>query len=128
LKSASKIGSSTSLRLACTHRSRAVGIPNRLDLPEVFGIIRSRTGSGANLRALRSSRSSRKELLTILGADRARFHSIDTSRSCSSIAPHTIPADHQEGRVADEIEQVIKPTIRTVDRPSVQLGLDLQYP
>ncbi len=69
-----------------------------------------------------------QELLAVLGADRARLHSIDTSRSCSSITPHTIPADRQKGRVANEIEQVIKPTIRTVDRPSVQLGLDLQYP
>jgi len=69
-----------------------------------------------------------QELLAVLGADRAWLHAIDTSRSCSSIAPHTIPADRQEGRVADEIEQVIKPTIRPVGRPSVQLGLDLQYP
>jgi len=69
-----------------------------------------------------------QELLAVLGADRAWFHSIDSGRSCSLIAPHTIPADRQEGRVANETEQVIKPTIRPVGRPSVQLGLDLQYP
>jgi len=46
--------------LACTARSRAVGIPRRRNFPDAFGIIRSRTGSGANLRALRSSRNSRR--------------------------------------------------------------------
>ncbi len=69
-----------------------------------------------------------QELLAVLGADQARLHFINTSRSCSSITPHTIPADRPQGRVANEIEQVIKPMIRTVGRPSVQLGLDLQYP
>ena len=74
------------------------------------------------------SRAVGQELLAVLGADRARLHSIDTDRSCSSIPAHAVPADREEGRVADEIEQVIKPTIGTVGRPSVQLGLDLQYP
>ena len=46
LKSASKIGSSTSFRAACTTRSRAVGMPSRRSLPVALGIIRSRTGSG----------------------------------------------------------------------------------
>ena len=48
------------LELACTSRSRAVGIPRRRSLPDALGIIRSRTGSGENRRALRSSRSSRR--------------------------------------------------------------------
>ena len=69
-----------------------------------------------------------QELLAVLGADRAWLDAIDTGRSCSPIAPHAIPADRQEGRVADEVEQVTKPTIRAVGRPSVQLGLDPQYP
>ena len=38
------------------------------------------------------------------------------------------PSQQSRRRVADEVEQVIEPTIRTVGRPSVQLGLDLQYP
>jgi len=61
LKSASKIGSSTSLRAACTVRSLAVGMPSlrRLALPGL-GIIRSRTGIGVNNRALRSSRRTGK--------------------------------------------------------------------
>src|SRR6266508_816142 len=52
------MGSSTSLRAACTVRSRAVAIPSRRSLPPALGIIRSRTGRGWNRRALRSSRNS----------------------------------------------------------------------
>ena len=37
-------------------------------------------------------------------------------------------ATTRNGRVTDEVEQVIEPTIRVVGRPLVQLGLDLQYP
>jgi hypothetical protein len=47
-KSASRIGSSTSFRAACTTRSRTVGMPSRRLLPPGLGIIRSRTGKGAN--------------------------------------------------------------------------------
>ena len=57
-KSASRIGSSTVLRAACTTRSRTVAMPSRRYLPPRLGIITSRTASGLNLRALRSSRSS----------------------------------------------------------------------
>ena len=46
-KSASKIGSSTSLAAICTILSRTVGMPKLLSFPERFGIFRSRTGSGA---------------------------------------------------------------------------------
>ncbi len=61
-KSASKIGSNTSFTDACTTRSATTGIPSlrRLFVPG-FGIIRSRTGRGWNVRALswprRSSRN-----------------------------------------------------------------------
>jgi len=49
--------------LACTARSRAVGIPSVRSLPFAFGILRSRTGSGSNLDRLRSSLSdARNEL------------------------------------------------------------------
>ena len=50
-KSASKIGSSTSFKDACTTRSATVGIPSRRRLRDPgLGIIRSRTGSGRKLR------------------------------------------------------------------------------
>ena len=69
-----------------------------------------------------------QELLAVLGADGAWLDAIDPGRSCSSVAPHAIPADRQEGRIADEVEQVTEPTIGAVGRPSVQLGLDLAVP
>jgi hypothetical protein len=73
-KSASKIGSSTALRAAWTTRSRTVAMPNRRRLPPGLGIITSRTASGWNLRALRSSRSSERtsELLEALEASGGR--------------------------------------------------------
>ena len=58
----------------------------------------------------------------------ARRNAVDPGRACSSIAPHTIPRHRQEGGVADEVKQVIEPTLRVVGRPLVQLGLNSQYP
>jgi hypothetical protein len=60
--------------------------------------------------------------------DGARCHPIDAGRACPSIAPHPIPRHGEEGGIGDEVEQVTEPTIRAVGRPSVQLGLDTQYP
>jgi hypothetical protein len=48
-KSASKMGSSTALRLAWTTRSATVGIPSWRSLPPAFGIITCRTSRGWNL-------------------------------------------------------------------------------
>ena len=45
-KSASKIGSSTSLAAVCTILSRSAEMPKLLSFPERFGINRSRAGSG----------------------------------------------------------------------------------
>jgi hypothetical protein len=39
-----------------------------------------------------------------------------------------VPGLHQDSRVVDQVPQIIEPTTRVVDRPLVQLGLDLQYP
>ena len=57
MKSASKIGSGTSFNEACTTRSATVAIPSERTLPLALGIVFSRTRSGPNRRALRSSRS-----------------------------------------------------------------------
>ena len=57
LKSASKIGSSTSLAAVCTTRSRIVGMPSGRSPPPGFGIITRRTGCGpVRLRASSSRR------------------------------------------------------------------------
>src|SRR6266498_2824638 len=62
--SASTIGSSTSLRAACTTRSRSVGIPSRRVLPPRLGIRRSLTGTGRKLPARSCSRSSSRNRST----------------------------------------------------------------
>src|ERR1700733_7476814 len=54
-RSASKIGSSTSLAAVCTTRSLIVGIPSgRSPLPPGFGIITRRTGAGRYVFLIRS--------------------------------------------------------------------------
>jgi hypothetical protein len=60
--------------------------------------------------------------------DGARLHPIDAGRSCSPVAPDPRPRNHEEGGVTHEVVQVLKATTGVVARPSVQLGLDLQYP
>src|SRR5690606_7523361 len=44
------------------------------------------------------------------------------------VAPHPSPRHQQEGGVGDEVVQVIEPAMRVIAGPTVQLGLDLQYP
>jgi hypothetical protein len=60
--------------------------------------------------------------------DGVRFHSVDPGRACPPISPYPIPRHQQERRIGDKVEQVNKPTVTTVGRPLVQLGLDSQYP
>ena len=120
LKSASKIGSSTSLRAACTVRSR------RRDAQATalagFGITRSRTGRGTNRLALRSLVAARN----IPCQRDSACHPIDPG-VVPLVAPHPIPRHDEERRIGDEVEQVIEATVRIVGRPLVQLGLDPQY-
>ena len=44
------------------------------------------------------------------------------------VAPHPVPRDKQERRVGHEVEQVVEPAMRIIDSPTVQLGLNPQYP
>ncbi len=48
--------------------------------------------------------------------------------ACAPVPTHPAPANQQERRVTDKVEQVTEPPLRVVDGPSVQLGLDPQYP
>ncbi len=77
----------------------------------------------------------RLEIVSQHGEDRGRckddvtwFHAIDSSRARASIAPYASPRHREEGGIAHEVEQVAEPTLGAVGRPSVQLGLDSQYP
>src|SRR4029450_3226413 len=53
---------------------------------------------------------------------------VHPGRACALVAPHPTPPNQQERRVTDKVEQVIEPTRTIVGCPSVQLGLDSQYP
>src|SRR6266487_3593231 len=44
------------------------------------------------------------------------------------VAPNPVPCDEQEGGVGHEVHQVVEPPMRIGYGPTVQLGLDLQYP
>jgi len=51
------------------------------------------------------------------------------SRSAGTlVSPYPIPDHHKEVRIGHEVEQVVEPAMRIIARPTVQLGLDLQYP
>ena len=61
------------------------------------------------------------------------LHVVDTlpvhsGRARTLVAPYPIPGHQQESGVGDEVEQIIEPAVRIIYCPSVQLGLDLQYP
>src|SRR5271165_640915 len=53
---------------------------------------------------------------------------VHACRARALVTPHPSPADQEEGGIGSEIEQVIKPAMRIIAGPTVQLGLDLQYP
>jgi hypothetical protein len=53
---------------------------------------------------------------------------VHSGRACSLVSPHPIPRNQQERGIGDEIEQIIEPAMRIITGPTVQLGLDLQYP
>jgi hypothetical protein len=62
------------------------------------------------------------------GLDIAGSLAVHPGRACAPVTPHPIPPDQQEGRIGDEIEQIIEPAMRIIFGPTVQFGLDLQYP
>src|SRR4029453_17126874 len=53
---------------------------------------------------------------------------VHAGRAGTLVGPHPTPPNQQERRVTHEVEQIPKPTGPILDRPSVQLGLDPQYP
>src|SRR4030095_13939804 len=53
---------------------------------------------------------------------------IHPGRAGTLVAPHPTPPNQQERRVTHEVVQITKPTGPILGCPSVQLGLDPQYP
>ena len=110
-------------------RSRSA-IPSRRILPPGLGIIRSRTGNGRKLRSFNAARSSVEEHLDPGVRPRSSRRWLRPLRPCAPPccpAPDPTPPTGTPGS-ADEVEQIIEPAMRIIIGPSVQLGLDLQYP
>src|ERR1039458_4293176 len=63
-----------------------------------------------------------------LGLDRVGSPAVDPSRAGTLVAPHPIPRHQHERGIADKVVQIIKPAMRVIAGPAVQLGLDLSYP
>ena len=61
-------------------------------------------------------------------ADGSRCDAIDARRACALVAPDPVPRHDEEGRVGDEVVEVIEPTVRIAGRPLVQLRLHREYP
>ena len=55
-------------------------------------------------------------------------HPVDPGGPGAPVPPHATPRHPQEGGIAYKAEQVTEPAVRIIPRPSVQFGLDLQYP
>src|SRR5450631_887897 len=62
------------------------------------------------------------------GTNGARCHSINPGGPCALVDPHPVPGHDQEGRVINQIGEVIETTARISHRPSVQLLLHHKYP
>lgn len=75
-----------------------------------------------------SPKLQKEGLLAMFGHDRVRGLRIDSGRASAFVAPHPTPRNKKKRRVINEIEQVVEPTLGVVVRPSMQFGLDLQYP
>jgi len=62
------------------------------------------------------------------GLDIAGGLAVHPGGACPLVTPHPIPRNQKKRRIGDEVVQIIEPAIRIITGPTVQLGLDLQYP
>ena len=53
---------------------------------------------------------------------------VDSGRACALVPRDPFPGHQQKAGIGDEVIQIVEPAMRIVVRPTVQLGLDLQYP
>jgi len=60
--------------------------------------------------------------------DEGRDNPVHPRRPAALVGSHPFPGHHEEGRVADEVEQIIEPAGGIASRPSVQFGLHPLYP
>src|SRR5215216_2296528 len=69
-----------------------------------------------------------KRLLAPHGLDVVGGLAVHARRAGTPVAPHPTPPNQQERRVTHKVVQITKPTGPILGCPSVQLGLDSQYP
>ena len=128
LKSASKMGSSTSFRLAWTTRSATVGIPSLPEFPVRFRYHHLPHFDRPELaRFQRVPDLAQESLDPDPGLDLGRGGLVDPWSLGALVGGHAFPRGHQERRVVDEVEQVTEPATGFFGRPAVQLGLHPPY-
>ena len=104
-------------------------MPSLRSFPLDFGIIRSRTGNGRERAGLQIGPQVGEEQLHPAHVfDVVGGQAVHSGRARTPIAPHPRPGHRQERGIDDQVEQVVKPASSVLAGPSVQLGLDLQYP
>ena len=96
-------------------------------MPDAFGIVFCRTGAGTNRWDLRSSLNSPSSFDTPETTERS-VTPIDSSGSCTLVAPHPAPRHDEERRIIGEVVHIIETTTRIGSRPLVQLLLHHEYP
>jgi hypothetical protein len=99
----------------------------RLAVPG-FGISRSRDGQRAETAVLQTVPQRAEELLHAPRLDGCGRAAVHPGGLRALAAPHPSPAGQEEGGIGDEVEQVTELAMRIIAGPTVQLGLDLQYP
>ena len=105
-KSASKIGSSTSLAACCTTRSRTVGIPSGRLPPSGFGISTRRTGAGRYVPARRSRGKLAEHPLDAVLLHRGQGHPIHPGRT--PVRSHPLPRLPQDVTPLDPVIQGVE--------------------
>ncbi len=103
--------------------------PEVADLPARLGDRAPPRRQGLEGAGLQIFPQFREELLhPTHGLDVAGGSAVHPGRARALVVPDPVPGDQQEAWVRDEVEQVVEPATRVVTGPTVQLGLDLQYP
>jgi hypothetical protein len=69
-----------------------------------------------------------EDLDPLHGLDIAGGLAVHPGRARPSVAPHPIPRHEQKRRIGHQVEQIVEPPMRILSCPTVQFGLDPQYP
>ena len=109
-KSASKMGSSTSVAAICATRSRTVGMPSGRCRPSAFGMYRRRTGCGRYVPARSAAPSSSSRRSTPYCSTSASVIAIDARRA--AVPLHPPPRLLEDVTPPDPIHQGMEAALR----------------